>query len=45
MNSPAINWREIYSVVQEWFDLDTDEYAESVYEEWENKDSYGRELF
>ena len=45
MNSPAINWREIYSVVHEWFDLDTDEYAESMYEEWENKDSYGRELF
>lgn len=43
--SPEINWREIYDAACEWFDIDTSAYDESVYEEWERKDSFGKELY
>lgn len=44
LNDKSIDWQQIYEAVQEWFDLDVDPHCEEIYEEWENKDSFGREI-
>ena len=45
LNSPEINWREIFDAACEWFDIDNDVRDETVYEEWERKDSFGKEIY
>lgn len=45
LNSREIDWTEIYSTIQEMYDLDVDDVAETFYEEHERRDSFGREIY
>ncbi len=45
LNATEINWREIYDASLEWFDVtEPADDVVSIYEEWENSDSFGRNI-